>query len=72
MGPVAFTRRVLHSRPSCKPLPTLQVLELDACSVEAVACLAAHHFYDEQPEVALRYYRRLLQAGVDTTEVCFL
>jgi tetratricopeptide repeat protein 8 len=37
---------------------------MDASSVEAIACLAAHHFYSDQPEVALRYYRRLMQMGV--------
>lgn len=39
----------------------LQVLLLDASNVEAIACLAADHFYSDQPELALRYYRRLLQ-----------
>jgi hypothetical protein len=39
----------------------LQVLALDASNVEAIACLAADHFYSDQPELALRYYRRLLQ-----------
>jgi hypothetical protein len=42
-------------------LNVLQVLVLDASSTEAVACLAAEHFYSDQPEVAIRYYRRLLQ-----------
>jgi tetratricopeptide repeat protein 8 len=37
------------------------VLVLDASNVEAIACLAADHFYNEQPELALRFYRRLLQ-----------
>jgi cytochrome c-type biogenesis protein CcmH/NrfG len=40
---------------------SLQVLALDASNVEAIACLAADHFYSDQPELALRYYRRLLQ-----------
>jgi hypothetical protein len=39
------------------------LLEYDNTHVEAMACLAAHHFYHDQPEVALRYYRRLLQLG---------
>ena len=38
-----------------------QVLFFDSTSIEAIACLAAHHFYTDQPEIALRYYRRLLQ-----------
>jgi hypothetical protein len=39
----------------------MQVLVLDASSAEAIACLAAEHFYSDQPELAIRYYRRLLQ-----------
>eukprot|EP00775_Hariotina_reticulata_P012139 gene12139-12277_t len=46
-----------------------QVLVLDASNVEAIACLAADHFYCEQPEVALRFYRRLLQMGVVNAEI---
>lgn len=42
---------------------SMQVLAYDATNVEAIACIAAHHFYTDQPEVALRYYRRLLQVG---------
>ena len=34
-----------------------KVLHLDASNVEAMACMAAHHFYTDQPEVALRFYR---------------
>ena len=34
-----------------------RVLHLDAANVEAMACLASHHFYNDQPEVALRFYR---------------
>lgn len=30
------------------------VLFHDASNVEAIACLAAHHFYTDQPEIALR------------------
>ena len=33
------------------------VLEMDSTSVEAIACLGTHHFYNDQPEIALRYYR---------------
>ncbi|GIL68547.1 hypothetical protein Vafri_21814 [Volvox africanus] len=45
------------------------VLFHDASNVEAIACLAAHHFYTDQPEIALRYYRRLLQMGVTNAEL---
>jgi len=41
-----------------------QVLYYDSMSVEAISCLASHHFYSDQPEVALRFYRRLLQTGM--------
>lgn len=46
-----------------------RVLKVDPSSVEAIACLAAHHFYTDQPEVALRFFRRLLQMGVTSTEL---
>ncbi|KAL4715549.1 hypothetical protein ACJJTC_009175 [Scirpophaga incertulas] len=29
-------------------------------NIEATACIAMHNFYNDQPEIALRYYRRLL------------
>lgn len=45
------------------------VLQLDASNIEAVACLAANYFYSDHPEVALRYYRRLLQMDVHTAEL---
>ncbi len=46
-GAAALRRRALHSDASC---------------AEATACLAAAAFYNDQPEVALRLYRRLLLA----------
>ena len=33
------------------------ILHFDNMHVEAVACIATHHFYTDQPEVALKYYR---------------
>ena len=42
----------------------MQVLELDASCVEAIACLASHHFYSDQPEVALQYFQRLAQVAL--------
>jgi tetratricopeptide repeat protein 8 len=39
------------------------VLAADASNVEAVASLAAQHFYGGQPEVALRLYRRWAGGG---------
>lgn len=46
-----------------------KVLHYDASNVEAIACLASHSFYSDQPEIALRFYRRLLQMGVHNTEL---
>ena len=40
-----------------------RALTADATSAEATACLAAQAFYSDQPEVALRHYRRLLLAS---------
>jgi len=34
-----------------------QVLLADNTNVEAIASLATHHFYDDQPEIALKLYR---------------
>ena len=45
------------------------VLQWDATNVEAIACMGAHHFYTDQPEIALRFYRRLLMMGVNNTEL---
>ena len=33
------------------------VLHFDNMHVEAIACIATHHFYTDQPEVALKFYR---------------
>lgn len=33
------------------------ILHLDASNVESMACMASFHFYTDQPEVALRFYR---------------
>ncbi|XP_062946053.1 tetratricopeptide repeat protein 8 isoform X2 [Cynocephalus volans] len=41
-----------------------EVLKQDNTHVEAIACIGSNHFYSDQPEVALRFYRRLLQMGV--------
>lgn len=33
------------------------VLHHDNMHVEAIACIATNHFYTDQPEVALKFYR---------------
>ncbi|XP_071963658.1 tetratricopeptide repeat protein 8-like [Antedon mediterranea] len=45
------------------------VLKCDNTHIEAIACIANHHFYSDQPEIALRFYRRLLQMGVYNSEL---
>ncbi|XP_034317339.1 tetratricopeptide repeat protein 8 isoform X2 [Magallana gigas] len=45
------------------------VLYYDSMYVEAIACIATNHFYTDQPEVALKFYRRLLQMGVYNAEL---
>lgn len=34
-----------------------EVLKFDSMNVEAIACIATHHFYSDQPEIALKFYR---------------
>lgn len=46
-----------------------QVLKLDNTNIEAIACIAAKHFYNDQPEISLKFYRRLLQMGVTTASI---
>ena len=45
------------------------VLKMDPSCVEAMASLGSQYFYNRQPEVALRYYRRLLQMGVQNSQL---
>lgn len=33
------------------------VIQQDAVNIEAIACIAVHYFYSDQPEVALRFYK---------------
>ena len=33
------------------------MLKFDSTNVEAIACIGTHHFYTDQPEIALRFYR---------------
>ena len=41
----------------------------DAINVEAIACIGMNHFYADQPELSLRFYRRLLQMGINNAEL---
>jgi len=46
-----------------------KVLTFDSASIESIAQLASYHFYTDQPEIALRFYRRLVQCGVSNSEL---
>lgn len=37
-----------------------KIIAFDNSNIEAIASLASYHFYTDQPEVALRFYRRLV------------
>jgi tetratricopeptide repeat protein 8 len=54
----------INSNKLCK-----NVLNFDNTNMEAIATLACYHFYTNQPEIALRYYRRLIQCGVYNAEL---
>lgn len=43
-----------------------QLLHIEPINGEAIACIALQHFYNEQPEVALCYYRRVLHTTSGT------
>ena len=45
------------------------VLLLDNCNFEAIACIGSHHFYSDQPEIALKFYKRLFELGIYSTEI---
>ena len=44
-------------------------LQEDPINVEGIACIGMNHFYSDQPELSLRFYRRLLQMGVNNAEL---
>lgn len=46
-----------------------RVLTFDNNNIEAIASIASYHFYTDQPEVALRFYWRLVQCGVNECEL---
>jgi tetratricopeptide repeat protein 8 len=42
----------------CKSVQIYRLaLKEDATNIEAIACIGMHHFYSDQPEVALQFYR---------------
>ena len=46
-----------------------EVLLLDNCNFEAIACIGSNHFYNDMPEVALKFYKRLFELGINSAEV---
>uniref|UniRef100_A0A8R1EMS1 TPR_REGION domain-containing protein n=1 Tax=Caenorhabditis japonica TaxID=281687 RepID=A0A8R1EMS1_CAEJA len=46
-----------------------KVLDAQSNNIEAIACVATTYYYGGKPEIALRYYRRILQMGVSSAEL---
>ena len=46
-----------------------RALAIESSNLESVASIASYHFYMDQPEIALRFYSRLVQLGVNTAEL---
>lgn len=46
-----------------------RALAIESSNLESVASIACYHFYMDQPEIALRFYSRLVQLGVNTAEL---
>jgi len=46
-----------------------RALSVESSNLEAVASIASYHFYTDQPEIALRFYKRLVQLGVHSAEI---
>ncbi len=45
------------------------VLLLNNCNFEAIACIGSHHFYSDQPEIAMKFYKRLFELGIHSPEI---
>jgi len=45
------------------------ILNIDNCNFEAIACIGSEHFYSDQPEIALKFYKRLYELGINTAEI---
>nr|XP_026492981.1 tetratricopeptide repeat protein 8 [Vanessa tameamea] len=55
-----------------QPLSALEVCKQateDPSNIEAIANIAMYNFYNDQPEIALRYYRRLLATNPPGPEI---
>jgi tetratricopeptide repeat protein 8 len=56
MTELARLYETLNETPSSVKYYRSIVIE-DAMNTEAIACIGMYHFYNNQPELALRYYR---------------
>ena len=45
------------------------VLSSEAYNLEALASIASENFYNDQPEISLKYYKRLIEMGVYNAEI---
>ncbi|CAH8480156.1 unnamed protein product [Heterobilharzia americana] len=45
------------------------ISEIDNMNIESLASIAMYYFYEDQPEISLKYYRRILQYGYESTEL---
>lgn len=46
-----------------------QIIKTEPMNAEALSCIAVHHFYNNNPETALLYYRRILSMGAHSAEL---
>lgn len=45
------------------------LLRQEASNMEAIACIGSNYFYNSLPELALTFYRRILQMGILSAEL---
>ena len=46
-----------------------EVLLKDNCNFEAIACIGANHFLNNNPELSLSFYKHLFELGFGSPEV---
>ena len=46
-----------------------EALNIENNNIEAVACIANHYFYEDSPEISLRFFKRLMDLGVNNPEL---
>ncbi|CAL8078674.1 unnamed protein product [Calicophoron daubneyi] len=45
------------------------VIRVDNTNIEALSSFGTHYFYEDQPELALKFFRRILQLGFQSAEL---